>query len=496
MWFPSYFTLFLLHYCVVGEEKHPSVIIVGAGASGIAAATKLLENSFTNITILEAEDRIGGRIHSVKFGEGLVDLGAEHCYGRKENAVYELAKDYDVLEEFDFSFENNIYCSDGSKLNSSISQDLNRIIFELFEKKYEGNETSKSTGDVFKERFNSSILPKYEGDKKNVQILKEALKFSDGQISLFNGASSWSDVSAKTDIITNNDAFVWKGVGFKTIINILMKSYPDSKNKLDIDDKIHLKKKVQKISWDQNQSVSVLTADNTTYTADYVIFTPSTGVLKKHQDTLFEPKLPSEKKNAIENTGYGSITKLFVTYSTKWWKDDDKLFSFFWTGEDTNLVNFGEGLTKKKMSWITQIRELIKVHHNPNVWSVWISGHKLSEIENLPDETLKNGVNYAVKKFLGETRNVTDVTKILKSTWTIDENFLGGTSYVKTGAYKSDESIQDKLAEPVTNAAGKARLLFAGEATHSTLYASVQGAIESGHREAKRIIEFYVKSKQ
>jgi spermine oxidase len=345
-------------------------------------------------------------------------------------------------------------------------------------------------------RFNSSILPKYEGDKKNVQILKEALKFSDGQISLFNGASSWSDVSAKTDIITNSDAFVWKGVGFKTIINILMKSYPDSKNKLDIDDKIHLKKKVQKISWDQYQSVSVLTADNTTYTADYVIFTPSAGVLKKHQDTLFEPKLPSEKKDAIENTGYGSITKLFVTYSTKWWKDDDKLFSFFWTGEDTNLVNFGEGLTKKKMSWITQIRELIKVHHNPNVWSVWISGHKLSEIENLPDETLKNGVNYAVKKFLGETRNVTDVTKILKSTWTIDENFLGGTSYVKTGAYKSDESIQDKLAEPVTNAAGKARLLFAGEATHSTLYASVQGAIESGHREAKRIIEFYVKSKQ
>jgi spermine oxidase len=152
MWFPSYFTLFLLHYCVVGEEKHPSVIIVGAGASGIAAATKLLENSFTNITILEAEDRIGGRIHSVKFGESLVDLGAEHCYGSKENAVYELAKDYNVLEEFDFSFENNIYCSDGSKLNSSISQDLNKIIFELFEKKYEGNETTKSTEDVFKER--------------------------------------------------------------------------------------------------------------------------------------------------------------------------------------------------------------------------------------------------------------------------------------------------------------------------------------------------------
>lgn len=53
------------------------VIIVGAGASGIAAATKLLSNGFNNVTILEASTRIGGRINTVPFGANVVDMGAE-----------------------------------------------------------------------------------------------------------------------------------------------------------------------------------------------------------------------------------------------------------------------------------------------------------------------------------------------------------------------------------------------------------------------------------
>ena len=44
------------------------IIIIGAGISGISAASKLIENGFKNVIILEAKNRIGGRIHTVDFG--------------------------------------------------------------------------------------------------------------------------------------------------------------------------------------------------------------------------------------------------------------------------------------------------------------------------------------------------------------------------------------------------------------------------------------------
>ena len=53
------------------------VVIIGAGLAGISAAVKLMENGFENVVILEAENRIGGRIHSVPFAKGVIDLGGQ-----------------------------------------------------------------------------------------------------------------------------------------------------------------------------------------------------------------------------------------------------------------------------------------------------------------------------------------------------------------------------------------------------------------------------------
>lgn len=53
------------------------IIIVGAGISGISAAAKLLENGFKNLVVLEAENRIGGRVNTIPFANSTVDLGAQ-----------------------------------------------------------------------------------------------------------------------------------------------------------------------------------------------------------------------------------------------------------------------------------------------------------------------------------------------------------------------------------------------------------------------------------
>lgn len=53
------------------KKKESRIVIIGAGASGIATASKLFQEGFENVKILEATDRIGGRIFTTEFGEFL-----------------------------------------------------------------------------------------------------------------------------------------------------------------------------------------------------------------------------------------------------------------------------------------------------------------------------------------------------------------------------------------------------------------------------------------
>ena len=50
-------------------EEHRRVIIIGAGLAGLACAKFLLENGFDDFVIVEGQDRIGGRCHTVPLGE-------------------------------------------------------------------------------------------------------------------------------------------------------------------------------------------------------------------------------------------------------------------------------------------------------------------------------------------------------------------------------------------------------------------------------------------
>lgn len=53
------------------------VIVIGAGAAGIAAATKLISNGFQNIVVLEGQNRIGGRIQTTVHNASVLDMGAQ-----------------------------------------------------------------------------------------------------------------------------------------------------------------------------------------------------------------------------------------------------------------------------------------------------------------------------------------------------------------------------------------------------------------------------------
>lgn len=55
-------------------QPDAKVVIVGAGISGLTAAVKLYEAGFKNVVILEARNRIGGRILTIEQGKNQTKL--------------------------------------------------------------------------------------------------------------------------------------------------------------------------------------------------------------------------------------------------------------------------------------------------------------------------------------------------------------------------------------------------------------------------------------
>jgi len=82
------------------KTRHTArIVIIGSGPAGIAAGTRLLEQGFKDVRILEAENRIGGRINTIPFADNVVDLGAQWCHGETGNVVYERVKDLNIVEK-------------------------------------------------------------------------------------------------------------------------------------------------------------------------------------------------------------------------------------------------------------------------------------------------------------------------------------------------------------------------------------------------------------
>lgn len=77
-----------------------------------------------------------------------------------------------------------------------------------------------------------------------------------------------------------------------------------------------------------------------------------------------------------------------------------------------------------------------------------------------------------------------------RSKWHSNSHFNGSYSYYSLKSNALNVTAE-KLAEPIVNGTEKPRIQFAGEATNGKHYACVHGAIETGWREADRLIELY-----
>ena len=109
------------------------------------------------------------------------------------------------------------------------------------------------------------------------------------------------------------------------------------------------------------------------------------------------------------------------------------------------------------------------------------------EFETTDDEKLIDDCLWLLEKLLKRPFN--RPLKMQRTKWLTNENFLGSYSY---HALSAQENTVTNIAKPICNKQGKPILLFAGEATDKRFMGYVNGAMNSGERAAKEIIDFYI----
>lgn len=207
----------------MSTKNDVAVVIIGAGISGFTCATKLIENGFTDVKVVEAEDRIGGRIFTTSFSDGLIDLGAQWCHGIDGNIVYQLAGSDSFLEtRIDFS-NMTFTRSNGTEVDEKVCAQLMKLCDEILDSlklEKSGNVdeflsqkfVEMMTEDEFKhvdKHLGQEVLSNFKKRESSYCGCEDLKKIS------IDGFTKFKDCEGPTWLN-------WKGKGYKTIFNFVL----------------------------------------------------------------------------------------------------------------------------------------------------------------------------------------------------------------------------------------------------------------------------------
>ncbi|XP_058464065.1 spermine oxidase-like [Malaya genurostris] len=469
----------------------PKILIIGAGAAGIAAATRLHETGYRNFIILEAENRIGGRIHTVPYGENVLDYGAQWVHSNIDNIVYDMAAEYNLVEKESYR-ENGLFIkSNGEEVPENQANEIMDLLTNSIADEERLKAYSGSLGDFYSEFFQEALQTGKLGHI-DTETCYQMFDFFRKYHNTFNAVDSLYEVSAPglLEFTDNQDEYLinWKSRGFKTILDILMKRLPEQKAvPIPLENFISFNKTVVNVNYPSNPDVPVRVtcSDGSLFLADHVLITVSLGVLKEIHHTMFTPKLPLTKINAIEGLYIGTIDKMVLEFESPFWPVDWHGFGILWRKQDL------DELRNTDLKWVEGICSFFVTAHQPNLLVGWIYGKDARTMEALPENEAVQGLLFVLRKFL-KKYCVPEPKTFSRTTWYSNKNFRGAYSSRSVMSDILDAKASD-LALPLVNYLGKPVVQFAGEATHPHYFSTVQGAISSGWREADRLIELYTK---
>lgn len=452
-------------------------IIVGLGPAGCTAASTLAQAG-KKILALEAQNRIGGRVKTVPFGDGVIELGAEWIHGTHSSRVYDLAIKNNVsIISQNLGFE--AYRSNGTKADTALINELFEYTLEVQE---HPPETPQPLGQFITTKIKEYLGEKHPDVLKDKDYVDEILHFLDLLVDNYEASNSWNDVTTQTHYVDleGDQHMSWHRNGYSTLFDILLNTYKGGPGYPNLE--IQLNKEVVLIEWptDPEQLVTVSCKDGTKYTANNVIVTVSLGVLKESHKTLFRPTLPGKKIKAINSTSIGVVDKIVLSFERAWWPKGLSFFGFLW---DENCLK----RVRSEDMWMTQIFGASCPKGSDISMTLWTSGNGAKLVEKLPEDVVKRKIMEILRKFLGKHFTIPEPVAMIRSDWHSNPFTRGSYTYDNVDAPKYPDA-RIHLGEPLLDSAGKPRVLFAGEATDPTHFSTVHGATDTGYREAMRLL--------
>jgi monoamine oxidase len=466
------------------------VVIIGAGFSGLGAANTFFQNGFTDFLVLEGRNRVGGRsFTSYELGEDIpVDLGCTWIQGKyprnEENPIFSIVQKHNIpyanVDVSDAVAARSHAFFDGktrARLSDATVENLISSHLEPFlsylERQQEVGRLSMSSDMSFRK-----FLDMYMRENKFTSYDSEARDFVEAALHatvVTEYAADLDDLSFLSfdddDELNGGDCFMAVGhskAGYSSVVGALAEPFITH---------IQLSSVVTSIEYDSVDTVLISYTcgeQKKSILAKYAIITLPLGVLKAKTVT-FTPALPVEKQEAITKLGNGIGNKCIL-----FWDETD--FDVFWPKDKDYIVR----LTKSSSSdaskpgedaWL-EFYNAYKFNGNKPVLIGLCAGKDASAIEHLPDEQIKRDVIASLRIIFG---NVPEPTKAIVTRWEKDEFSRGSYSYVAVGCTKQ---CRIDLGSSVNG-----RLFFAGEATETIFPSTTQGALITGERAARAVLE-------
>jgi monoamine oxidase len=410
------------------------VIIIGAGMAGLAAARTLAESGLS-VTLVEARDRVGGRIYTVPGDPLPIELGAEFIHGLPE----ELIRLVDEAGLTRFELEGQSRCFQEELGRDRLGPCANqREVDQLFDQLSHFNppDADLSFSEFIAQR---GLSPQAATLATNYV---EGFNAADGKrISIFALAKQ----QAAEDRISGDRVFR-VAEGYSRVPEFLLRRF------LAAGGEWVPSAAVRSISWEPG-AARVETHAGRTFQGAAVVITLPLGVLQARTVSF----VPQPQILAVaDQLAMGPAARVVYEFDLKFWPDD---LGFFFAPQETPPT-----------WWTTNPKPSEMV-------TGWIAGRKLADLRpsSLPESGLA-----ALSKILG-----TDARRRLlrfhHHDWQTDSNSMGAYTYVPRGAIHAS----DELSLPV-----ESTLFFAGEHTDTTgHWGTVHGALRSGYRAAKQVLE-------